>query len=183
VDRSALHQIETRATRTSHQKGATLIEALIALLVLSVGLLGMVALQLIGTKESASALRHSRAVWMARDMADRMRANPTGVEANHYDMIDTSTLPSSPPTCGAGANCTAQQIATYDTSQWGLLLQQLPGGTGMAGGIGTVTADSTVAGRFAVTVMWDDEGTGATGTACGSDPLADLTCLTIWVDP
>ncbi len=166
-------------------RGASLIEALITLLIMSVGLLGMAALQFIGTKETASALRQSRAIWLARDMADRMRANPSRVEAGDYDGIDTSTLPTSPPTCGTGNTCTPQQIVTYDINQWGLLLRELPGGTGMAGGIGTVTETPANSGRFAIRLMWDDEGTGANVASCPDipNPQTDLTCLTMWVEP
>ena len=40
----------------------------------------------------------------------------------------------------------------------------------------TVGADGLL-----ITVMWDDDGTGATGTNCGDNPEVDLTCYTLAV--
>ena len=71
------------------QTGATLLEALVTLLVMSVGLLGMAALQISGMQETASALRHTQANWMTYDMADRIRANPAGAAAGEYNSVDT----------------------------------------------------------------------------------------------
>ena len=47
------------------QKGVTLIEAMIALLVISVGLLGIASLQITAMSQNTSALNHNKAVWIA----------------------------------------------------------------------------------------------------------------------
>ena len=59
--------------------GFTLIEVLIAMLVLAVGLLGLAGLQATSLKNNQSAYNRSQATQLAYDMADRMRANVAGV--------------------------------------------------------------------------------------------------------
>ena len=149
----------------SRQRGLTLIESMIALLVISVGLLGIAALNLTSMQQHSSALHHSKAVWVGYNMADRIRANVT--RFGDYAGIDTDNSYSQD--CNAG-DCTTGQLVTSDAEQWARKVRGLPGGRGM------VSGDAT---RLVVRVMWDDEGTGATGTNCGSDPQVDLTCYSI----
>lgn len=153
---------------------------------MSIGLLGMAALQLIGIQENSSAFRHSQATWFAYDMADRMRANQAGIEGDEYDSIDTGTLPSSPPACTT-TTCTPAQIAVMDINQWGLQLQGLPGG------FGTVTSDGGTPERFLIQVRWQDDITNIATTAphrvsagCPSDPpnvTTPETCVEITIQP
>jgi type IV pilus assembly protein PilV len=162
-------------------RGITLLEALITLLVMSIGLLGIAALQVIGVQETASAMRHSQAIWLAYDMADRMRANPAGIAAGHYDDINTKLLPANPPSCGAGDDCSPQQIATMDTNEWGSALQRL------AGGLGTVTVDAGPPERFLVRVRWTEDVPDSPAyrdsKGCPSDPNILDTCVEITVQP
>ena len=151
------------------QQGVSLIESMVALLVISVGLLGITALQLTAMSQNNSALNHSQAVWMAYNMSDRIRANAT--QFANYDGIDTSNNYSQNCT-GTANNCSSAQILNADAEDWKTLVETLPGGQGIIG--------SNLDGLL-VTVMWDDEGTGATGTNCGSDPSVDLTCYTVAV--
>ncbi|WP_300633867.1 type IV pilus modification protein PilV [Pseudomonas sp.] len=58
-----------------HQSGMTLIEVLVALLVLALGLLGAAAIQLNALKYTDSARMTSQASFIAYDMLDRIRAN------------------------------------------------------------------------------------------------------------
>ena len=147
------------------QLGLTLVESLIALLVISIGLLGIAALQISSMQQNASALNHSQAVWIAYNMADRIRANIT--QFGNYAGIDTDTGYSED--CMTGTSNTNQMI-TADAADWTTHVQNLPNGRGM------VTGDPT---RLVISVMWDDEGTGATGTGCDPINSNDLTCYTV----
>lgn len=152
------------------QHGVTLVESMIALLVISIGLLGIASLQITAMSQNASSLNHSQAVWYAYNMSDRIRANIG--EFDNYDGIDTSTSYSQD--CLSSA-CTNAQMLTADAADWATMVTNLPGGRGI---ITSPTADG-----LTVSVMWDDEGTGATGTNCGTDPNVDLTCYTLVVAP
>jgi type IV pilus assembly protein PilV len=149
----------------NHQRGVSLIESMIALLVISIGLLGIASLQITAMKQNANALHNSQAVWMAYTMSDRIRANHSQFAS--YAGIDTSIGYSQD--C-IGATCSNAQMVTADAADWTDLVQNLPAGRGL------IIGDFT---QLAVTVLWDDEGTGAVGTGCGNDPEVDLTCYTV----
>lgn len=155
--------------RQSTQRGVTLVESMIALLVISIGLLGIAALQITAMSQNTSALNHSQAVWITYNMSDRIRANKDVIAS--YDGIDTTGTYSQD--CMASA-CTPAQMVTADAAEWATLVGTLPGGRGII---------ANVADGVLVTVMWDDEGTGATGTNCGNDPAVDLTCYSMVVEP
>lgn len=61
--------------KTASQTGFTLIEVLVAMLILSIGLLGMAGLQSLSFKMNQSAHLSSQATFLSYDMIDRMRAN------------------------------------------------------------------------------------------------------------
>ena len=149
----------------SRQRGVSLLESMIALLVISIGLLGIASLQITAMKQNANALNHSQAVWITYNMADRVRANIS--QFPNYADIDTTKTYSQD--C-MGASCSNVQMVTADAADWSDQVLNLPSGRGM------ITGDAT---QLAVTVMWDDEGTGASGTGCSNDPTVDLTCYTV----
>lgn len=141
-------------------------ESMIALLVISIGLLGLAALQITSMKQNNSAMHHSQAVWIGYDIADRIRAN--FVQFDSYAGIKTTGSYSQ--NCASGS-CTAAELVVSDAADWATEMQNLPAG------LGVITSPNP--GELLIRVMWDDEGTGATGTACGSNPTIDLTCYTV----
>lgn len=141
--------------RTGHaQTGFTLVEVLVALVILSVGLLGLAGLHLNGLRNNESAYLRSQATLQAYDMVDRMRANLAGLEAGGYNAI---TGPVSDPGC-ISAGCTPLQIAAYDAFQWNTAnAGLLPSGSGTVTGTGAGSV-------FTVTVAWDDNKSGSADT-------------------
>jgi type IV pilus modification protein PilV len=80
--------------------GVTLVEALVALVVLSVGLLGATALLLGGLRDQGLALRHVAATTLVTDMADRIRASSsrlTDVDAEAFATAARSQFPFQAP--------------------------------------------------------------------------------------
>ncbi len=71
---------------SSPQRGATLIEVLVAMLILSVGLLGLAGMQMTALKSNQSAYYRSQATVLAYDIIDRMRANRTEALNGVYDI-------------------------------------------------------------------------------------------------
>lgn len=149
-----------------HIRGTTLLEVLIALMVLMIGFVAVAGLQSISLKNNHSAFLRAQATIQAHDMSDRMYANTTGVANGNYNAI--SGIPGSPPTCATTANpgsgtldavnCTPAQMATYDAWEWNTgnaLL--LPSGTG------TVTGPDGN-GLYVISVSWVEQQAGAAAT-------------------
>jgi len=152
------------------QSGVSLVESLIALLVISIGLLGIAALQITSVQQNSSAANHSQAVWMAYEMSDRIRANanPGNDRFDDYAGIDTSAFTSQACTTTA---CSEAQMIDADATDWANLVSNLPSGRGLV--------EDNAPDGLLIKVMWDDAGTGANGTNCGPDPDVDLTCYTV----
>ena len=107
-------------------RGFTILEVLIALLVFSLGLLGMAGLLVISVKTNHSAYLRTQASFMAQSMGDRMRANLPRVWTGDYDGSYSGTTGDSDP-CPLGTACTRQNIAIRDKSQFETQLgDQLP---------------------------------------------------------
>ncbi len=150
-------------------RGFSLLEILVALLVLSVGLLGLAGLQLNGLRSNQDSYNLSQAMAQAYDMADRMRANMTGIAA----YATNSTVIPSDPGCITGG-CSSPQLAQYDLFQWNTAnANLLPSGKGLVSVSGNI---------YTITVMWDQFRTGANGTGCLGGPT-DLTCYTTSFQP
>jgi type IV pilus assembly protein PilV len=124
-------------------RGFTLVEVLVALLVLSVGMLGIAALYLDSLRASRAALYRTQAVTLASDIADRIRANRTPTDA--YDCGGE---------CASGTGGNA--VAILDIDAWlANVARELPGGTGSV----TFTAGAANSPNvYAVVVTWNEVG-------------------------
>jgi len=156
------------------QHGFTLLELLIALLVLSIGLLGLAALQTVGLRSNQMASMRTVATQMTYDMTDRMRANPDGMTtANQYYVLGTGdATPSIATDCDAEA-CTTEELADFDLNQWRTRISNLPGG------LSKVT-QATTAGvtTHTITVHWNESRDPAvTGLNCPPLATSDLRCV------
>jgi type IV pilus modification protein PilV len=105
------------ATRNS---GMSLIECLVALLVLTIGLMGMASLMLQGLRTGYLALVRTQAVNLVSDMAERIRANPDAAAA--YDCGSYTGGPSeqgcAPTDSSSGTSCSSTQLAQDDLARW-----------------------------------------------------------------
>ena len=112
--------------RLRSQRGLTLIEVLIAVLIFSLGLIGLAGLLIVSTQANHGAYLRTQASFLANAMADRMRANPAAVWAGNYDSSAypiTGTLPA----CASAAGCSPAQVAQRDQMHWSQqLVQFLP---------------------------------------------------------
>ena len=96
-------------------RGFTLLEVLIALLVFSLGLLGLAGLMIMSVKTNHSAYLRTQATFLAESMADRMRANPLAIWASSYN---GSYPASSNDPCAGGAACSSTNVAVRDKAIW-----------------------------------------------------------------
>jgi len=132
---------------TARQRGFTLIEILVTVVVLAIGLLGLAGLQLTGMQYNHSAYQRSQATILADDITDRMRVNRNIALTGAYDVAIGVNLPNS--SCdGLGANCTPAALAAADLSTWKQALANL-----LPSGDGAITRNGN---NFTITVQWDD---------------------------
>ncbi len=104
----------------SRQSGIGLIEILVAVIILSIGFLATGRMQVEGIRSSQEAYFRSQAASLAKDMADRMRSNPAGVEAGFYDGLSTTQgiQPSSCIAAGSNTACTPAMVTQNDLAEW-----------------------------------------------------------------
>lgn len=97
------------------QRGITLIESLVAIVVAALGILGVVGVQMRTLVDTQTTVHRAQAIRLIEDLGERMRVNPnaTGVINTYVSGFSDSTTPVD---CATGCNQAAQ--ATYDLAVW-----------------------------------------------------------------
>lgn len=161
--------------------GFSLIEALVTVLVFSIGMLGVAGLQLTAKKANYEAVQRTTATLLAEDMIERLRANASQLSYFVGKEVTGSTISSEPtPTCTSTSLCTPAQLAAHDLWEWEQMLagasERLGGTTTNTGGLleptGCITsAAGGGAGIYTVAIAWrgSTKGSNPTSSACGED--------------
>lgn len=181
----------------SSQEGYFLLEILITVVVLSLGLLGVAAMQYTGLRDNNRSNERSLATILAYDLIDRMRANRIGAQNGNY-IVDDPNDPPDPPASGYDCitsfngttttdQCSPTEMATADLVDWWTnALSVLPGGTARITCVdqdgATCTAGTEAPTMHTVTIIWDDARTGADGTDCDLTDPDDMLCMAIDVE-
>lgn len=98
--------------RTTQQAGSSLVEVMVALFVLAIGLLGILAMQSKSMQFNQSAHVYSQAVYLANDMAERIRMNPAASYIVGEDEEVTAST-----NCGSNG-CPSVALAQWDKQEW-----------------------------------------------------------------
>lgn len=162
------------APKKPQQRGFSLLEVLITILILSLGLLGLAGLTGTSLQMAKVSQFQSTALQLAVEYADRMRSNAAAAEGGSYDITSTydqgaalATIPGCDPSCNAAG------AAAKDRAEWtNNLRQRLPGGGAWVKG---KNGDPST---IDIWVMWQEpkldtlsvKGTG--GMECPPDALA-----------
>ena len=135
-------------------RGFTLLEILVALLVLSIGLLGLAGLQTFSLRNNHSALLRSQAVVLAYDALDRMRSNRDQAMLAAGSAYNTtySQAAGSYSATDCSSNCTSSALATYDLAAWKADVARLPAGQAQI----SIDANN----KATVQVQWSDNRDG-----------------------
>jgi type IV pilus assembly protein PilV len=142
------------------QQGFSLIEVLIALIIMSVGMLGIAGLYVQSLQAGRTSMFRHQAVALAGDVADRIRANPTaGVSYADATGADNGCV-------DTGVDCDVAGMALHDVFLWKQQAgESLPGSAATGGGDVTVTFDDTVVPPlYTITVSWEEPGITALDT-------------------
>ncbi len=139
--------------RNKQSQGFSMIEVLITVVITSIGLLGLGALQLNSMKNINNTQFRSLATLYAYDMAERMRSNQAGVQAGDYDSITGNET-----VVSCTAACVPSAVAQKDAYEWNQFIKNgvngnpdqgaLPNGNG---------AVSNNGGVFTITITWDEQ--------------------------
>lgn len=130
-----MNPISTSRSTPKRLRGTSLIEVLVAIVVLSTGLLGMVALQAKALRNNQSALERSQGVVYSYSIIDRMHSNLTNI-ANYARVIGDTTP-------------TGTDLASVDMAAW---LGELRAALGSAADASIVLAGNVAT----ITVQWQD---------------------------
>ena len=187
---------------TRHERGFTLLEVLVAVLVLAIGVLGMSGLQAASLQANKDARQQSAAVRLARELGEMMRGNKdvaiqTTAAANPYLVDFTGTLPTTTADCFASPCTSTLEVAQSDLRGW---LARIKGTTSAPGELPTArvvvcfdaTPYSSATGRpqwtcsnsggtVVVKIGWAHQTTdhGAEGSLGAGNTLAGLDSATL----
>ena len=141
----------------SRQSGFTMVEVLVALVVLAIGLLGIAALYLNSLQSGRTAIYRTEAINLASDLADRIRVNRTAQAA--YAVVYTGTkVPVA--ACATVGSCTDIELATTDLANWKAdLALRLPGGQGQVAVTAPIGVDEPA--TYVVSIRWSEVGEAA----------------------
>ncbi len=157
----------------SRSRGFTLLEVLIAIVIFSIGLLGLAGLMVVSVKTNHSAYLRTQATFIAESMADRMRANTMAVWSNSYNDAGYPITGTDP--CAGGAACGYAALAVHDQIAFSdQLTTQLPNATAAiectpAAGIVTpnINANPPYNGLCSIRINWDEAKIVKDGTPSG----------------
>lgn len=125
-------------TSQTSQRGATLIEVLVAIVILSIGLLGLAGLQATSIQGNYGAFYRSQATILAADITDRMRANRKAAIAGNYNLSELKS-----------AHTTTTTRADKDLNEWLAQVAKLPAGKAR------IERNNSTA-LVTITINWDD---------------------------
>ena len=169
------------------QRGISLIESMVAIVVMALGILGIVGVQLRTLSDTQTGVRRAQAIHLIEDLSERIKVNPNALlNIGGYAMA-WGTNPTGAPDCKATA-CTTAQIIQYDLQEWKRLVNNTlapqantaAAATALTDATIFIPADETVASnrrQLGVMVRWrenersttadyrDPVGTAATGGA------------------
>ena len=111
------HSDLNNACGPKNQRGFSMIEVLVTLLIVSLALLGTAGLQAYAMRLNQGGQFRTQAVFLAADLAERMEANKAGVVAGSYALALSSDPGALSTACMTGT-CTAATLAAFDLSQW-----------------------------------------------------------------
>ncbi len=161
----------TRIPRAA--RGFSLLEVLIALLIFSLGLLGMAGLMVVSVKTNQSAYLRTQASFLAQGLVERMRAN-LGQVTTYATTYSAATVGADP--CAGGAVCSPANISVRDRALWSQqLVDQLPNPNatircdGMLLGIGAQVGAAPYNGLCTFTIQWSETSLDRTSTTGAAD--------------
>lgn len=162
-----------RMSTLRRAQGFSLVEVMVALIIIAVGMLGIAKMQALALSSTGSAGTRSLVAIEASSLAASMHANrdywagaPTlvtnvGVQGGVVN-IDVPTLASAQTTCVA---CTNTQLAAYDLQAWGAALAQVV----PAANANITCQNATAPLSCVIQITWIENATGLSAATAAND--------------
>lgn len=174
-------------------QGFSLVEVLIALIVLSVGLLGIAKMEALALSSTTVSSRRALAAIEAASLADAMHVNRGYWAANAaaVDITLSGTTVTNPPATppAACAPCSSAALAAYDLQNWANDLKQM-----LPNYQATVQCNSSTPVECSIQLQWSEQAVGmnnnqaqATSTPAsetgGTSAAIQNPTYTLYVEP
>ncbi|KFZ38269.1 hypothetical protein HR45_07215 [Shewanella mangrovi] len=160
--------------------GFSLIEVMVALVILVIGLIGIFNLHIVAKRSSFESFQQTTAAYLANDILNRMKLNKTVIDS----YIGPPNITSA-DSCDAAVNCSPADMAEWDVYQWNWLMSggaEEKDGTNVGGldsSIGCISVDyeksdetGKVKANVSIAIAWrgiqGTAGTSASDSTCGS---------------
>lgn len=160
----------------NNQKGVGMMEVLVALLILAIAVLGFTALQFRAISSTDEALQKVNAMDLARDLAERIRANRSAASTYVSNMNASSQTSAVSTSCLGSTVCTSDQMANYDTAQ----IMTRANALGMKIAVPNCQVSGTVT-RRCIYVSWNKtqptDGTNTTDCTNGGSYQPTASCV------
>lgn len=158
-------------------RGMSLVEVLIAVLIFSLGMVGLGGLLIFSIQANHMAYLQTQVTFLAHSMADRMSANPIGMWNGYYN----SAVYPLKVTQDCSAGCAPKELATYDQQVWSTQLKTFLPDDGnlnatincLSTGLSYTPAGTQMTyrppygGECTMKITWTDSGTGNNGNGSG----------------
>ena len=148
----------TAVAANKFERGLSMLEILITILVVSIGLLGLAGLQFAGLRAANGAQEHTLATLLAQDIEERIRANagtPPASPNLAYNSISLDSTSSPAAVDCITASCSATQMADFDIYQWYRSIVPMAGDKPLLPNA-AISISSTNGMDFQITIQWGD---------------------------
>jgi type IV pilus assembly protein PilV len=183
-----------------HTRGFSLIEVMVALIIIAIGMLGIVKMQALALSTTGSSGVRSLVAVEAASLAASMHTNrdywvagpppasftvgvlSSGSAPASVTITDATGILSTPQLCATTVACTASQVAAYDVQQWGNALGQV-----VPAALATINCNSTaVPLSCTIQITWQENVTSsnnATAAVSSAASLLNSPQYTLYVEP
>ncbi len=175
------------------QRGISLIESMVAIVVMALGILGILGVQMRTLADTQTGVRRAQAIRLIEDLSERMKVNPNAL-GSLGNYTTGWGAPGTPVVNCKVSACGTAQLAQYDITQWKQsVLNALPSADANV----FVVADETIANnrrQLGVMISWREneradgsaseatayksvftpDSTGAAGVSCPADRSCHL---------
>lgn len=158
-----------KASKKVNQRGFSMIEILVTLVVVATALLGTAGLQAYAMKTSKGSEFRNQAIFLSSDIVERMEANKVEAAAGNYVVAAGAAAAAASTACDV-AVCDATALRVYDLTNWQAAVAALPQGSGS---IVLTTPGNPVTfapAIYTITVRWVDRATAAAGSTAVAAP-------------